>query len=344
MSPLRKDCLSTLPHSLSVTKPCFIFFITVITTWHYLICLGLFSLSPTFPLKAPRVQEALSINSPLRTQHTAQGLTHNRHSVNTWKNEWLCVLIFHLSVLFLLNRKHQNPSHWLYSEFAETKPQNSPFPPPPKHKSNWVTDDDTNFAVGIIIGACHHGPHGVVDQGQDIHIYILLEHKPQRASVGGTKVLPLYLSPHRKQKQWRWLVETITTSHLLGLLGRCKASVKVQGSSGKKEQLGAKEGNPCSCFMVQGLCAMEIWEMAHRDASPCLKDPEEKMFILGAMVIPGENTKALTSGDTLVSARSNLWAAPWVSRLGFPFCQVDLGYFTMVPQGLGEYFKVKWKQ
>lgn len=111
-----------------------------------------------------------------------------------------------------------------------------------------------------------------------------------------------------------------------------------------EEQLGAEEGNPCSCFMAQSLCAMEIWETAHQDTGPCSKDPEEKMLILGAMVIPGENAKVLTSGDTLVSVKSSLWAEPWVSRLGFPFCQVNLGCYTMVPQDLGEHFKVKWKQ
>lgn len=83
---------------------------------------------------------------------------------------------------------------------------------------------------------------------------------------------------------------------------------------------------------------MKIRETDHQDSSPCLRDPEKSMFILGAIVFPGENTKVLAHGDILTSLSQVLSVG---TTMGFPFYQVNAGYYTMVPQGLGEHFKVK---
>lgn len=183
-----------------------------------------------------------------------------------------------------------------------------------------------------------------------------MEHRPRGDQWLGRKALSLHLSPQRKQKYegdwlsqsrhpacWACLEETRTLTRF-----------RVQG---REKQLGAA-WKPHSCATGEGLCAVETRGTDHQDPSPRLRDSEESTFILGTMMFLGEDTKVLTlgtfclfsvfwrlwwhSGDTLTILSPGLSrAAPWVSHLVFPFCQVNLGYCTTVPQGLGGHFKVK---
>lgn len=65
----------------------------------------------------------------------------------------------------------------------------------------------------------------------------------------------------------------------------------------------------------------------HLDASPRLRDPEQNMSVLEAMVFSGEDTQVLSRGQV-----------PSRGSPGCPFRQVNLGDCTTFPEVRGSVF------
>lgn len=103
----------------------------------------------------------------------------------------------------------------------------------------------------------------------------------------------------------------------MGLLGRSKAFVKVRGLSEGKSSWEFVEEPMLLLYGCWPLCG------GHRrvrppDSSPLLRNPEQNMSVLEAMVVPGDVTQSSAVG-------SPLQGQPRVVRPGFPFLQVNPG-------------------